>query len=220
MQEWYSCFKTDGHTAAIQFRQDIFGKVGHQVHVHHTFSVVHRKCPQITVCEGRQMLGRFRNQIGRPHPLRHVIAMHGLWCCNFEELLDLAKPLVCQYIDPFDPLTNHSADNGRQSPEKSPAFNAEQIQLVATEKFIASVSGQADRDTLASQSRYQESWDLRRIGKRLIVDAGHQRDDVLCYIGRYAQLCVFRPQMLSDVFGVVCLVMTSLIETDGERFNG
>src|SRR2546422_10214741 len=87
------------------------------------------------------------------------------------------------------------------------------------EKFVASVSGQADSNRLASQFRYQESWDLGGIGKRLIVNVSHRRDGVLCFSRRHTQLCMLGPQMLGDLCGVVCLVVANLTKTYRERFD-
>src|SRR2546422_7022992 len=130
------------------------------------------------------MFARLRNQIRRPHPLRGVIVMHGLRCGHLQELLDLTESSVCQYVDAFYPLTNQRADDRRQAPKKPPSMGAEQIFLIAAEKFIASVSRQTHSNRLASQLRYQKSWNLGWIGKRLIVDARQQRDNIKCVPGR------------------------------------
>ena len=100
------------------------------------------------------MFTRFRNQIRRPHPLRDVIMMHRLRCGYLEELAELTKSSVCEYVDAFDPSTNQRADDRGQASETVPALGAEQIFLIAAEKFIAPVSRETHGNRLASQLRY------------------------------------------------------------------
>ena len=108
IQEWHSGFKTRGHTGAIELRQNVFRQIIYQVHIHHTFGIIHHIGPQIGVCKGRQMLDRFRNQIRRPLPLRNVIVMHRLWRGHRHELLNLAKAAVCHCVHALDAPTNQS----------------------------------------------------------------------------------------------------------------
>src|SRR6058998_2485116 len=84
-------------------------------------------------------------------------------------------------------LTSQTANGIRQRPEHVPASPAEPVQAVASEKFISTISGQADRNCLPSQSGHQESRDLGGIGKRLIVHVGQQRDNVTGLLRRSIQ---------------------------------
>src|SRR2546422_6375512 len=133
------------------------------------------------------MFARFRNQIHRPHPLRDVMVMQSLRCGHLQELLELTESsvcAVCEYVDTFDPLPNQKAEDRRQASEKPPSLGTDQIFVIAAEEFIAAVSRQTHSNRLASQLRYQKSWNLGWISKRLIVDARQQRDNIKCVPGR------------------------------------
>src|SRR6266446_7803494 len=110
--------------------------------------------------------------------------MQSLRCGHPQELLDFTESSISYYIDAFDPRANQRAEDRRQVSEKPPSLGTDQIFFVAGEKFITSVSGQTDSDHLARQLRDEKSWNLGWVGKRLIVDARQQRDNIKRVPGR------------------------------------
>src|SRR5207302_10098717 len=119
----------------------------------------------------------------------------------------------------LESVTSETADSRRQSPENFPASHSEQVAAIASEKFVSPVSGEAHGDRLASQARDEERRDLGGVGKRLIIDAREQRDNIAGELGRGVELSVVSAEVSCDLLGMVRLVEAGLAETNRECFH-
>src|SRR5688572_5580745 len=90
--------------------------------------------------------------------------------------------------------------------QPSPKPRCLKMAIVATEQFIAAVAGERDRNLLSRKAANQESWDLRRIGKRLVVNLRQQRDDFPRLAYGDEMLAMHRPQVPGDLARIIGLV--------------
>src|SRR5467141_499201 len=75
---------------------------------------------------------------------------------------------------------------------------APNMAVVTAEDFVPAVAGKANGNVLAGQLREEIGWDLRIVGKRLIINCGQARDDLQSLFRGDVEFGVRGSQMLCE----------------------
>lgn len=94
-----------------------------------------------------------------------------------------------------------------------------EIAVVTSEQLVPGVPGQAHRHLLARQLCDQEGGNLRRIGKRLVIELRQARNHRHRLLGRHVKLGVLGAQVPRHRRGVLGFVVLAFVKADGERLD-